>query len=451
MDREKPNILFIFTDSNILSIMGCYGNPVVRTPTADKLAREGVRFTNAFTTAPICHPARASISTGLFPTGNGVLTNVIGPNTYPYRIFAEAPRMENLLTEAGYACGYSGQAHLPINCKWTSSRNGLEAFGEWVKKTCPEKGNGYNNLFGAAHYTSEFARDAWNARGAIELMDEFKKLGKPWFIHCDLDHPHAPFTVGSDFDGMYKPEDIPRPANFDDPLTDKPEVQRLTRRREWGDKPQWQDVSQMLAYYYALVSQTDMYVGWLLEKLDKLGEADNTLVVLASDHGELIGAHGLKFKSQVMYDEVMRVPLIARGPAGAKRGATFDGFVSHVDLVPTFAAAAGAPSPEMTHGRSWLGALDGGCDEREDIYAQYNGDGNCYYTLRMVRTRTAKYVWTPYALCELYDLENDPAELTNLAGRPECAALERDMQTRLVRWAKEIGDPAASRMSLMES
>ena len=448
MAKRGPNILFILTDSSRVGEMGCYGNARIKTPQADRLAAEGVTFTQAYTTAPICHPARASISTGLFPHGNGVLTNVIGKGAYPYRILDGVPRTERVLAEAGYLCGYAGQGHTPLKNGWTEARNGYDAFKRWLDANGLQEGAEPPTpgaLYGVTTYSAEHARDAWNARGAIELMERFSARGRPWFIHCDLDHPHPPFNVAPEFSTLYRTEEIPKPANFDDTLAGKPEAQAFIRRRESPDGARWDEFQPLLAHYWGLVSQTDHYVGWLLDKLDALGQAEDTLVVLASDHGELIGAHGLRWKSQVMYDEVLRVPLLARWPGKTKAGERVNGFVSHVDLLPSFAEAAGAPPPAPTHGRSWVLALagDGSYVERDDITAQYHGSGHDYYTLRMVRTDQWKYVYTPFGRRELYHLADDPAELTNLSEEPAYADVEVEMRRRLLAWAEWTGDPAA--------
>jgi len=444
----QPNILFVLTDSSRADVMGCYGNDLVRTPNADRLAAEGVRFTQAYTVSPICHPARASIATGLFLHGHGVLTNVITKGTYPYRLFPGAPKMQTVLSGAGYLCGYSGQSHKPLGDGWTETRNGMAEQGEWLK----EKGltefseEIVERLYGELPYGAEHTRDAFNARGAVDLIKRFSREGRPWFVHCDLDAPHPPIGVAPEFAGLYKPEDIPRPENFDDPLENKPEVQRIIRRRAFGENgPSWEHISEMQSYYYAYVTQTDHYLGWLLDALEETGQAADTMVVFSSDHGEHIGAHGMLFKAQTMYDELMRVPLIVRWSAMRREAGDFDGFVSHVDLVPTFAQAAGISAPEPIHGASWLDAVTGEGEyaKRDSIYGQYCGTGPSYYTLRMVRTRAFKYVYSHYALNELYDLERDPGEIVNLAGDAQSADAMREMHERLIAWARETGDPIA--------
>jgi len=452
---ERPNILFILCDSWRAETAGCYGNPIAKTPNLDRLADDGVRFAHAYTVAPICHPARASIATGLFLHGHGVLTNVISEGTYPYKKFPSAPVMTRTLCDAGYNCGYSGQGQAFLTDGWADTRNGFTAQQEWLKTKGLNEFNDtiVKNLYGINDYDLEHTRDAFNTRGAMELMEKFSADDGPWFIHCDLDAPHAPIGIAPEFADMYNPRDIPRPANFDDPFDNKPDGQKLQRLRQFGkDGPSWERMSQMQAHYYAYVSQTDYFLGKLLDTLEETGQGDNTLVVFMSDHGEHIGNHGLLFKGQSMYDELMHVPLIARWPKCPPKGAVFDGFVSHVDLLSTFAQAAQTAQPENTHGKSWLNIVtgDGEYENRDSIYAQYCGTGASYYTMRMVRTHKYKYVYSHYAPSELYDLEKDPAEIVNLAGTTEAKGAECEMHNLLIEWARETSDPIAKELTPLE-
>ena len=181
----------------------------------------------------------------------------------------------------------------------------------------------------------------------------------------------------------------------------------------------------------------------LLDLLDQLGLDENTMVVYTADHGDMCGGHGMVDKHMVMYDDVVRVPLIVRWPGRARPGAVCDAFVSHaIDLATTFCAAARAPVPETFQGQSLLSLLAGKeKDGRQDILSMYHGNQFGLYSARMVRDRRHKYVWNASAEDELYDLELDPGELHNLATDPACRDELARLRHRLVAWMDEIGDP----------
>ena len=192
-----------------------------------------------------------------------------------------------------------------------------------------------------------------------------------------------------------------------------------------------------------MVWDCGLEVGRLLGGLEELGLAKNTLVVYTSDHGDMCGGHGMVDKHNVMYDDVVRVPLVARWPGRIVPGITCDAFVSSsLDLAGTFCEVAGARAPDTFVGKSLLPLFEGAQDNgRQDILAMYHGNQFGLYSERMVRDRRWKYVWNPTALDELYDLDTDPGELTNLATSPEHRGELARLRGRLVAWMEQIGDP----------
>ena len=197
-----------------------------------------------------------------------------------------------------------------------------------------------------------------------------------------------------------------------------------------------------MAYYLGVISLLDAQVGRVLEALDRLDLAERTLVVYTADHGDLCGGHGMVDKHFVMYDDVQRVPLIARWPAGLEAGGTCeDMLIQEIDLASTFCDAAAAPVPSTFEGRSILRAARGeDTAPRADVFGEWSGGQFGLYSQRMVRDRRWKYVWNCTDVDELYDLETDPGEIRNLAGDPTHAEQLQRLRLRLVAWMEKLGD-----------
>ena len=196
----------------------------------------------------------------------------------------------------------------------------------------------------------------------------------------------------------------------------------------------------------------DAQIGRVLAALDDLALADNTLVVYTTDHGDLCGAHGMVDKHFVMYDELVRVPLIARWPGRIEPGSECDSFVSHaIDLATTFCEAAGAAVPSTFRGQSLLPLMFGADDNgRQDILSVYHGNQFGLFSQRMVRDRRWKYVWNATAEDELYDLGQDPHELTNRAVDPLCAGELSRLRHRLIDWMQQTHDPLCNEWILTQ-
>ncbi|OGG45735.1 MAG: hypothetical protein A3F84_18480 [Candidatus Handelsmanbacteria bacterium RIFCSPLOWO2_12_FULL_64_10] len=438
-------MLLILVDSARPNAYGAYGG-VCQTPHLSRLSSEGVRFTRAFCVSPICHPARASLVTGLFPHAHGAIANRCGAGAYPYGIFESIPSVVQLLAQIGYRCGYAGQRHISVPgfhddraIPTATYRERLKMQG-FAEEPLPDR---KFNACGRTPYDIELARDTGFARAAVSLLREYASLKQPWFIQCDFDGPHPPCFVPHPYDTIYDPAALPLPENLRDPLTDKPTTHISCRMAQgsgaWTDD-QWR---VFLVHYYGMITMLDVLVGRLLDELDALGMAENTVVVFSSDHGGVVGGHGLLYHgTPALFEEGLRVPLVMRWPCGWASGLREE-LVSHVDLLPTFLDLAGAALPEKCHGRSLLPLLTGSpvAGWRDDIYAAFNGDGVLGYTTRAIRTADWKYVFHPFSFDELYDLQVDPHEMRNRLHDPACAQALETMRARLDARMKEIDDP----------
>jgi arylsulfatase A-like enzyme len=418
----QPNILLIIADSAQQSAYGCYGHPQVQTPTINGLARQGVLFNDGYTTAPICHPSRASILTGMYPVQHSIDNNIpwdTEPGNRDLAFLARFPSYIGMLSEAGYRTGYVGQRHLTqeaFHDVVPGSYTALRSAGISEK---PRPDRPHNIFYGELEHSADKHRDYFSVTGTLQLMRQYAQLKQPWLIQCEFDGVHPPCTLPREYARLYPCDNVTMPGNFNDANQNKQAIHNLIRDSqrtlghlggEWDDS--WR---QLIAHYWGYVSMLDNFTGQILEQLKSLGLAQNTLVIYTSDHGELMGAHGAVTKYPMMYDEVLRVPLIASWPDGLPAGAVRSGFVSHIDIMPTILDAAGLATPDLP-GRSWLPLARGETvSPRDHVFAQTDGYGSNCYSLRMMRTKRWKYVYSPYVAEELYDLEQDPFELVNLA------------------------------------
>ncbi|MFP4145120.1 MAG: sulfatase-like hydrolase/transferase [Phycisphaeraceae bacterium] len=438
---DRPNILLIHSDQHRYDCLGCHDHPLLETPNLDRLAAEGADFAHAFTPQPVCSPARACLATGTWASTHGCLGI---PDIYEaYRpADPELPTLWGLLREAGYVQAHVGKFH--GETAGTPDREGADvfisekAYPAWreAQGLAPPPRGGF---VGATdpHVTPAQSRLGWGAERTIEQIESAAAGGKPFFIRWDPSEPHLPNIVPEAVAGLYPPERIPPWASFADTLAGKPEIQHQQRRTWEVEGWTWADWAPIVSRYLAEITLLDRQIGRLLETLDRLGLAQNTLVAYSTDHGDLCGGHGMIDKHYVMYDDVVRVPLIVRWPGKVSAGQKRTDFVSHeLDLARTFLEAAGVEPPGSFAGRSLL--ADTG---RADIYSQYHGAQFGLYSERMVRDARWKYVWNPTAVDELYDLAEDPGELVNRAADPACAGERARLRGRLVAWMEEVGDP----------
>ena len=320
-----------------------------------------------------------------------------------------------------------------------------EPYVEWrAAEGLPPK-PGENGWFGEPdpHVTAEQTRLGWGASRVIDMLESNAGRGAPFFLRWDPSEPHLPNVVPEPFCSMYPPEAIDPWPSFPDPFRGKPYIHAQQLRTWKIDGWTWDDWAPVVSRYLGEISLIDAQIGRLLEALDRLRVADNTLVIYTCDHGDMCGGHGMIDKMQIMYEDVVRVPLFMRLPAGLDAGTVCDAFVSHeIDLAATFCAVAGATIPDGFVGQSLLPLMTGqaATNGREDIFSTFEGNQFGLYSQRMVRDRRWKYVWNCTAEDELYDLHSDPGELHNLATDHDCARELARLRSRLVAWMEEAGD-----------
>jgi arylsulfatase A-like enzyme len=463
-----PNIILFLTDQLRRDALGCYGNQVCRTPHLDQLAREGSVFENAFTTSPVCSPARASLLTGLYPHTHGVMLNTHIAPAWSKGLSPEVPTFSRILQEAGYVLDYVGKWH--VHQEWGPEKFG---FARHLSPRCPREvvpGTeltvafpGGSQLAGATSALPVEEHRTWKLTDtAITVLEERAREGRPFFLRVDTDAPHFANVVPEPYASMYDPSTIPPWPNFEESFVGKP-AGHLRKHREWHlEGKGWDWWSQVVAKYYGDVSLIDSCVGRLLDALRECGLEENTVFLFATDHGDALGSHRHFEKAGTMYDEVYRIPLLARMPRGWSGGGRPLPFVRLLDLMPTLVELAGAELPHPVQGRSLVpllrgedyaeGSKDPSLPARRDgpsgpseywpdsVYCEHHGEVWGYQSQRMVRTAGWKYVYNPHDLDELYNLRDDPGELTNLAEHPEFAGVREEMQARLLGWNDATGD-----------
>jgi arylsulfatase A-like enzyme len=425
---KRPNILFIMVDEMRWDAMGCEKHPVVETPNLDKLAAQGVRFANSYTVSPVCSPARACVFTGRHAHVNGVTTNGVPANEG--EIF-----LPTILKHHGYQTAIAGKLHYTprrfdygFDQFWTFSTEGPTpeiGYVEYLKKThgspakwpivpgtCPWPDDPLGRDVGLFKYKREDFETEWITDRSIDYLRSRKSNPQqPWFLFTSYLKPHSPSVEPQPWFGKYDPAAMPIPK--------LPPNARETRAAQQGrSKRHYVDNEQMVrvmtALYYAAISHVDQQVGRILTELDRLGMADDTLVLFTADHGNMLGDRGRWFKG-LQYDGSARVPLLWRSPKGSRRngGRVIEEVIENTDLMPTIFDAAAIPVPERVQGRSFLKLVSG---------PDSTWKNRCYSQLR-----SGMYLQDGFKLIdnsldgaggsyELYDLRNDPQEQRNLAG-----------------------------------
>lgn len=452
---SRPNILLIHADQHRADCIGANGHPFIQTPNLDRLAAEGANFTRAYTPIPLCTPARTSLLTGQWATQHGVIAN---PGTEAERRLAEGtPTFSQALRDSGYFLGYVGK--WGVDSQHAPTHYGFHAYLSERDYIRQRQGLGLpakpqtNGWFGEVDpgIRPEQSQLAWGADMTIGLLRHAAAQASPFFLRWDPSEPHLPNVVPAPYAQMYDPAQIQPWPNFADPLVGKPFIQRQ-QRRTWGlEGWSWEQWAPIVSRYLGEITLLDHQLGRVLATLAELGLADNTVVIYSADHGDLCGGHGMIDKHYVMYEELVRVPLLLRWPAMVQAGQQINAFVSHaLDLAATFCAVAGVEPPKSFAGRSLLpyltstdpAATPAEPEARKSIFATYHGNQFGLYTQRMVRTPTWKYIWNATAEDELYDLVHDPNELTNLAANHDYTNQLSELRLELLTWMEQSNDRA---------
>ncbi len=442
---RRPNILFLMDDQHRGDTLGVAGHPCVQTPNIDRLAREGAYFPQAYASVPSCLAARASILTGRSPWGHGMLGYTHQAKRWPF----EGP---TALRDAGYHTVVVGKNHFnpwrnPHGYEAEQLYDGLpecdrrDDYGLWLAKVAPgvdehATGLGWNDRGGKPWpHADHLHPTEWTGRQAVDFLSGYRDE-KPFFLKVSFHRPHSPFDPVAKWFDHYGKVELPRPAVGD-----------WAERWFGGYTPPcapsaaranlpWEDVRNGRQGYYGAISHVDEQVGRVLAALEKRGDLERTLIVFASDHGEMVGDHHLWRKTHAMEGSV-RVPMIVRWGdelMTAKRGQVLPQLAELRDLVPTFLDAAGVGCPKELEGRSLLDPVRGTAGGwRTQVDLEHS---TCYFeddAWTALTDGRVKYVYFAYDGRQLlFDLAADPTELHDLAADPAHAETLKAWRQRMV-------------------
>ena len=489
MPADRPNILLITSDQQHWSTLGVL-NPRISTPNLDRLAREGTRFDRAYCPNPVCSPSRASIITGMYPSTHGCWT--IG-----VKLAEDVPTVGERFQELGYATSLIGKAHFQPLAS-TPEQTSLECHPTlrdldfWRRFHGPWYGFGHveiarmhadEHLVGQ-HYAiwmeeqglvnwrdhfqpyppdpdaprrehvwdlpEEYHYTRWTADRAIAAIERAVANGTPFFTWASFHDPHPPYLVPQPWASMYDPADMEPGTLMPGELDSMPRHFGLTQQvapdfSAWhesgfgnhGFRSHLVDEAQLrrdMAVYYGMVSFMDHHIGRILDALDRLGVAGETLVVFTTDHGHFLGQHGLFYKGAFHYEDLIRLPFIVRGPGKVPAGRVSTALQSLVDLAPTFLDAAGAPVPGAMQGVSQWAVWQGQAERAREWAMVENRHQPTRLSLRTLVTDRYKItVYRGSDEGELFDLQQDPQELRNRWADPACAGVKTAMLHRFVQ------------------
>lgn len=396
---SRPNVLVILADQFRADALGVSGNSFTQTPHLDGLAREGVRFSNAYCPQALCSPSRASLFTGVYPHTTHVEHNIYHvPSAFALSQYSLSPNWPSLLRNAGYYTGYIG--------KWHLGEDNPGFFDYWA---------GYNSL--KPHWVGERYRSAYRtdveADEAMSFLE--KNRSKPFALVVSHYPPHTPYDPPLHDENLYSRWGVPIPG------------------------------------YYGAVTAVDRAVGRVLAKLKALNLDRNTFVCFTSDHGETFGERPGSSDKGVCYDDSAKVPFLMRYPSGLPSGVVYEGGVSTIDLMPTLLELAGISLPQRLQGHSRLGEIrKNDLGWKAPVFMEnisQRGIGGTNSIERGVRTRRWKLILRDHPKDELYNLEADPGESDDLLPRPESHARVKELAGLMLRWSERVNDPIAARLA----
>lgn len=511
MSSPTPNIVFIFSDQQRSDTMACYGADYMQVPNLNQLSKESFVFENAYVSQPVCTPARATLMTGLYPHTAGPIVNMINlPDDTP--VISE-------MTSDEYYKGYMGKWHLGNDIErqrgfnvWKSTEdshgsgyththlnNETSSYTQYLisKGHSPDRHPSKEDydpknmaLFGqssqqrTATFTSNAHFDmpeedqmaSYLAREACEFIEN--NSDNPFILYVSTFEPHSPYH--GPFMDQYEPETLPvGPAFLQKPetsslvnrvradyymkfLTDN--IDQTTDEYMMSHAAHREDVSSEIgwrtlrAHYLANITLVDKMVGEINKQIKKSGLEDNTIVVFTSEHGDMMGDHGM-LEKRTMFEEATKVPLLVKVPWLSRTQRIIPGNISHIDLVPTLLDLIGQPIPAHLQGKSRKEVLEGTSDlSQNDVFIEWNGYHPDVPDRFLGDPRINRMMALPWrtvvtpdrwklSLCvgdqpELYDLNEDPYELTNLYTDPDQVDRIRDMAARIRKWQMDTSDTA---------
>ena len=449
---DQPNVLFLMSDDLNTALSG-FGHPQCKTPELDKLADRGIRFENMHCQYPVCGASRASLMSGLYPYTNGTMGNIGTLRGNMPNVLT----MSQLFRKNGYHVGRISKIyHMGIPGEiiaGTAERDDPHSWDEVVNIKAPEqnasgektnwspKNKSSQNFTGVVAEGDDLMHaDGMAASHAIDFLRRHKD--KPFFLACGFVRPHVPLVAPKKYFDRYDREAMLAPVVPEDDLEDVPKIIRDYKRNStsYGVTPELH--KGLLEAYYASISFMDAQVGRVLDELEELGLADNTIVVFTSDHGYLLGHHH-KFQKQHLFEEATRVPFIVSVPwMKNQHGKATAHITELIDLYPTLAELSGLTPPRRLQGQSMLPLLKNpkSDDWKKELAFTISRSGG-----ESIRTPQWRFTQWDHGKggMELYDLKNDPDEFDNLAQDSKHARQLEKMKRQLESTRRQAGYSAA--------
>ncbi|MCL5270649.1 MAG: sulfatase-like hydrolase/transferase [bacterium] len=446
--KNRPNIIVILTDDQGYWAMGCAGNREIKTPNLDRLAASGMRFENFFCASPVCSPARASLLTGRIPSSHGVHDWIRYGNTHyeeyrggrPIEYLKGMTGYTDILARNGYLCGLSGKWHLG------DSERPQKGFNYWqVHSTGGGPYYGAPMIYdGKLVHEERYVTDAITDNALAFLKARAHEHGRPFYLSVHYTAPHSPWDadqhpaeIYNDYYANCPFDSVPRQAMHPRQINSAPCGDTEENRRA------------VLSGYFAAVTAFDANLGRILDKVEAMGIRERTLIFFTSDNGMNMGHHGIYGKGNGtfpmnMFDTSVKVPAIISRPGSVPEGTVRDEMLSHYDFMPTLLDYVGLENPETERlpGRSFAALLRGEAPAEPDVAGERVVVYDEYGPVRMIRDRRWKYVHRyPYGPHELYDLEADLDEASNLIDDPAHEARLVELRAGLEDWFARYVDP----------
>jgi len=472
--ERRPNVVLFVTDQWRAKDSGYWGNEIIRTPHLDGLAAAGAGLRRCFVQNPVSTPSRVSMATGWY-------CHVNGHRTMHHMLRQHEPNLLRYFKEAGY--------HV-----WWGGKNDMIA-EEAIAASCHDRvqGTGGRQTVGAdpwkpgdrLYHTFLWGEVPENFAGSVtddyvaEQAVEFIKrpAGEPFLMLVNQTYPHPPYAVAEPYFSMYDRARAPFPIRPPEGFAGKPRILPLVHKRMRMDEITDDELREMVAVYYGMITKTDRNLGTIVEALRESGAWDHTVVVATSDHGDFVGDYLLAEKMQNTFEDVLvNVPFAIRVPGCDPLPAPSDALVELIDLLPTLAEACGVELGHTHFGRSLMPLLRGETgDHRRHVFSEggalrsevhtHETDRpweNIYWSRAalqftqpevhgkavMIRSQRWKYVRRLYDTDELYDLDHDPEEVRNLVDDASLRAVRDQLVAEMATWLIETGDQVPWRWDL---
>jgi len=447
--REHPNIVFVFADQMRAHVLGCYGNKIVPTPNLDAMAQAGMVFDNAISTWPVCSPYRAMMLTGRYPMTNGTVSNDTG-------VRDDLPTIAKVCKANGYATGYIGKWHLEWNRDPFVPKHRRQGFDYWAVNNCTHQ---YIDHFYCTDTPERIRFQGYDAVVQTDLAIRYIRSNKnhPFCLFLSWGPPHNPYNkVPDKYKQRIDPDKIELRKNVSeravvDHLIGRDQPSERTRRSRKSRRAVIDNDQRLkrecIHGYYAHTAALDDCIGRIRHALRDAGVAENTILVFASDHGDMLGSHRMALK-QMPQAESIDVPFLVEYPSSVPAGKRTDALLAPIDVMPTLLSLAGLKCPKVD-GKDLSDAARGVASDQQDavlIMKLVPGGGpytiNAATPWRGVRTKRYTYAHLlgqgPWLL---YDNRADPYQLNNLIGKPEHTELQARLEKRMRELMKQAGDP----------